>query len=347
MNITDTRRLGRTTLDVPVFGLGTCPIGDMFEALKEDQASATLEAAWREGIRYFDTAPWYGRGQAEHRVGHFLRRKPRAGAIVSTKVGRRLFRPADRATFRTDPWVGGLAFDHVHDYTRDGILRSYEDSLLRLGLNKVDVLLIHDLDRGHFPDPEELAKHLRDLEGSGFRALEELKAAGEVAAIGAGINEHGMIDRFLDRYPLDVFLVASRYTLLEQEIFPELQRCEREGAGIVLGGVFNSGVLATGPVPDAHYEYARVPPAIATRVRALDAVCRSHDVPLAAAALRFPLAFGSVASIIPGAVQPSEVQENTALFAAKIPDALWSDLRDKGLLRPDVPVPSDSHDDRH
>ncbi len=341
MTITDTCRLGRTALDLPVFGLGTGPIGDMFEAVDDDQASATLDAAWGEGIRFFDTAPWYGRGQAEHRLGRFLRRKPRAEAIVSTKVGRRFFRPADRATFRTAPWVGGLAFDHVHDYTRDGILRSYEDSLLRLGLNKVDLLLIHDLDFGYFKNAAVVGHHLRDLDKGGFRALEELKAAGEIAAIGAGINERGMIDRFLDRYPLDVFLVASRYTLLEQDIFPELQRCEREGAGIVIGGVFNSGVLATGPVPNAHYEYQRVPLEIATRVRALDAVCRAHDVPLAAAALQFPLAFGSVASIIPGAVKPSEVRANGALFATSIPDALWTDLRGAGLLRPDVPVPPD------
>jgi D-threo-aldose 1-dehydrogenase len=313
-------------------------LGELFGRIEEEVALATFEAAWRAGIRYFDTAPWYGRGLAEHRLGRFLRQKPREGVFLSTKVGRRFFRPRQGERFSTAPWVGGLPFDHVHDYTYQGILRSYEDSLLRLGINKVDALLIHDLDLGYF-DETALNDHLRELEEGGFRALDELKAAGEISAIGAGINQGGMIDRFLERYPLDFFLVAGRYTLLEQGILGELRRCEAAGAGVVIGGPFNSGILATGAREGARYEYARAPKEVLVRVGRLDAVCRRHGVPLPAAALQFPFGLSSVAAVIPGAVTPAEVLENAARLSTPIPAELWEALRQERLIEPEVPTP--------
>jgi D-threo-aldose 1-dehydrogenase len=339
MSLQRTRRLGRTALDLPVYGLGTAPIGDLFTRLDDADAEQILARAWDLGVRYFDTAPWYGRGQSEHRVGRFLYRRPRHEFILSTKVGRRFFRPGRPDRFDTGFWKGGLHFDHVHDYGHDGIIRSYEDSLQRLGINTVDLLLIHDLDLGYFKTEELLNGHLAQLEHGGFRALEELKASGAIAGIGAGINECGMINRFLDRYPLDFFLVASRYTLLEQDIYPEeLQRCRREGVGIIIGGVYNSGILATGPIEGAHYDYGNAPDAVIERVRRLDVVCRSHGVPLPAAALQFPLGLEIVASIIPGAASAAEVEQNNAMSRYAIPLSLWSDLKSEGLILSDVPT---------
>ena len=339
MSVAKTRTLGRSGLRIPTFGLGTCPLGGLFGHIDTASADATFAAAWDAGVRFYDTAPWYGRGLAELHVGHLLRDKPRGDYILSTKVGRRFFRPADREGFSPAPWVGGIGFDHVHDYTYDGILRSYEDSLLRLGINSVDTLVIHDLDRGYFKTDEQLREQFRQLEKGGFRALDELKSSGEIRAVGAGINECGMIDLFLDRYPLDFFLVASRYTLLEQEIYDELLRCNRAGVGIVIGGVFNSGILATGPTERARYEYTAAKPETVERVRRIDAVCRRHGVPLAAAALQFPFGLDIVASVIPGAVAPDEIANNLALFEYPIPADLWRELRRERLLRADVPLP--------
>jgi D-threo-aldose 1-dehydrogenase len=340
MNISDRRRLGRTELFLPVVGVGVCPLGDLFEAIPESEASRTLETAWDEGIRYFDAAPWYGLGQGEHRVGRALYRRPRGDYALSTKVGRLLRAPRDRADIRPAPWRGGLRFDHVYDYTYDGVLRSYEDSLQRLGINQVDILYIHDLDRGYFPDETDLLAKLKELENGGFRALEELKAAGEIKAFGAGINEAGMIGRFLDRHPLDVFLVASRYTLLEQDIYAdELLRAAEAGAGVVIGGVFNSGILATGVTDAARYEYGKAPAKVIDRVRALETTARRHGVPLAAVALQFPLAFKAVASVLFGPSNPTEVGANVRCLQTPIPSDLWRDLRRSGLLPDDIPTP--------
>jgi D-threo-aldose 1-dehydrogenase len=330
--------LGARQVSVPTFGLGTCPLGNLFEAVPEEAADATFQAAWDAGVRYYDTSPWYGRGLAELRLGRFLRGKPRQDVFLSTKVGRRFFRPRDRAAFSPRPWAAGLGFDHLHDYTYDGVLRSYEDSLLRLGVNKVDALLIHDLDLGYFDEPT-LVRHLDDLERGGIRALQELRAAGEISVIGAGINERGMIRRFLARFPLDVVLVAGRYTLLEQDILDELAIAQGTGAGVVIGGPFNSGILATGPREGARYEYAAAKPELRARVQRLEAACARHEVPLAAAALQFPFGHPAVAAVIPGAVTPGEVRENTAHLAQPIPAALWEELRREGLIHPSAPLP--------
>ncbi|WP_145515071.1 aldo/keto reductase [Yersinia massiliensis] len=340
MGLTNTRPLGNSGFQIPTVGVGTCPLGELFEEITEQDAQATLEAAWDSGIRLYDTAPWYGRGQGEHRTGRFLYRKDRDDYVLSTKVGRRLFAPHTRKTFQTAPWQGGLAFDHVHDYSYGGIMRSYEDSLQRLGINKVDILYIHDLDTGYFPNEQDLLGKLKELESGGFKALEELKAAGEIAAFGAGINEAGMINRFLDRYPLDVFLVASRYTLLEQTLYAdELLRAQQQGAGIVIGGVFNSGVLATGIHDDARYDYGKLPHSVADKVRKLQIIAADFAVPLAAAALQFPLGFSAVASVLYGPSRPAEVTQNSASFQSPIPTAFWLALREQGLIAEQIPLP--------
>lgn len=337
----DRRQVGNTDLDLPVLGLGTCPLGGVYAALGEDEARSTYEAAWNTGLRLYDTAPWYGLGQAEHRTGRALYRHPRGSYSLTTKVGRVLKAPRDRAGFVPPAWQAPLAFEPHHVFSYDAVMRSYEDSLQRLGINQVDALYIHDLDSGYFRTPEALDGKLRELDqGGGYRALDELKRTGEVKAIGAGINERGTIRRFLETADLDVFLVASRYTLLEHDIYAdEIREAGKRGASIVVGGVFNSGILATGVINGAKYEYGAAPPGVIERVRRLSAVASSHDVALPAAALQFPLAAPEVCSVIFGAVTPIEVQQNVAHFGADIPAGFWSDLRGEGLVDPDVPLP--------
>jgi D-threo-aldose 1-dehydrogenase len=337
----DRRRVGKTDLQIPVLGLGTCPLGGVYAAIGEAEARATYQAAWDSGLRLYDTAPWYGLGQAEHRTGRALHDRPRGDYTLTTKVGRVLRAPRDRAGFVPPAWQAPLAFEPHHVFTYDAVMRSYEDSLQRLGINQVDALYIHDLDSGYFRTPEALDEKLRELEqGGGYRALDELKRTGEVKAVGAGINERGMIRRFLDAADLDVFLVASRYTLLEHAIYAdEIREAGKRGASVVVGGVFNSGILATGIVEGAKYEYGAAPAGIVERVRRLSAVASAHGVALAAAALQFPLAAPEVCSVIFGAVTPAEIQQNIAHFSTEIPAGFWSDLRGEGLVDPEVPMP--------
>lgn len=337
----DRRPVGKTDLKLPVLGLGTCPLGGVYAAIDEAAARATYEAAWDAGLRLYDTAPWYGLGQAEHRTGRALYDRPRGEFALTTKVGRVLRAPRDRAAFVPPAWQAPLAFEPHHVFTYDAMMRSYEDSLQRLGINQVDALYVHDLDSGYFSTPGALDEKLRELdEGGGYRALDELKRAGEIKAIGAGVNECGMIRRFLQVADFDVFLVASRYTLLEHAIYnDEIREAGKRGASVVVGGAFNSGILATGIVEGAKYEYGAAPPEIIERVRRLSAVAASHGVALAAAALQFPLAAPEICSVVFGAVTPAEVQQNIAHFSAKIPTGFWSDLRAEGLVGREVPLP--------
>jgi D-threo-aldose 1-dehydrogenase len=331
------RRLGRTDVMLPQLGFGAAPLGELFTRVSDADAEATLAAAWESGIRYFDTAPWYGRGQSEHRVGRFLYRQPRSDFTLSTKIGRVLRAPRNPAAFDTGFWAGGLHFEHHFDYSYSGIMRAYEDSLQRLGLNRVDLLLIHDLDWWHHGSEAVVAAHFAELARTGWRALADLKAAGLIGAIGAGINEMKLIPRFLEMFDIDFFLLALRYTLGEQDTLDEeLPLCEERGVGIIVGGVFNSGILATGPVAGAKYNYADAGPEVLDRVRRIEAVCRRHGVPMAAAALQFPLAHPAVVSVIPGAVSA----ENVALMERPIPAELWAELKQERLLRADAPVPA-------
>ena len=335
------RRIGRTDLSVTQFGCGTATLGDMRGPIPEAQSDLTLEAAYAAGIGYYDTAPWYGNGRSEHRLGRVLRTKPRESYVLSTKVGRVFSRPADPTNFT--PAGPGLPFDLRFDYTRAGVIRSYEDSLQRLGIPSVDALLIHDLDLGYHKTEEGVEARLNELDsGGGVAALLELKARGEIKAIGAGINVTGMIPRFLPRLKLDFFLVAMPYTLLDQSALErEIPLCQEHGAGIVIGAPFASGILARGPEhSEATYAYRSPDPEIVEKTRSIDAVCRRHGVPLGAAALQFPLGHPAVASIIPGPNTPAQVRQNLIWMRTEIPSALWADLKSEGLLRQDAPVPA-------
>jgi D-threo-aldose 1-dehydrogenase len=340
MNPTQTRKLGKTGVSLTELGFGGAPLGELFVRVDEATAAATLQAAWDAGVRYFDTAPYYGRGLSEIRYGRFLDSKPRSEFVLSSKVGRWFFPPAQPDAFDTGFWAGGLRFDHVHDYSYDGIMRSYEQSQMRLGMNRIDLLLIHDLDFWFHATEAKVAAYLGQLFTSGWRALDQLRSHGLIRGIGAGINELGMMPRFLDMVGLDFFLVALRYTLMEQEVLEaEFPYCERAGVGVVIGGVYNSGITATGPIAGAKYNYADATPEVMERVRRIEAACKAHRTPLAAAALQFPLAHPIVASVIPGAVSPDQVRQNVENFRHEIPTALWSDLKRDGLLSERAPTP--------
>lgn len=333
------RRLGRTDVTLTELGFGGASIGELFVRVSEHDALATIDAAWDAGIRYFDTAPWYGRGLSELRTGVGLRDHPRGEFALSTKVGRWL-RPSSDGELDRAPWLGGSPNEVVFDYTYDGIMRSVEQSRLRLGITRFDMAVIHDLDRLYFDEPTWTA-HFRDLASSGWRALEELRSSGQIGAVGAGINTTGMIPHFLDTVGVDAFLVAMPYTLLRQDVLDEeFPAAVARGVGFVIGAVFQSGILATGAIDGATYDYAPAPPEVLERVRRVEAVCARHGVPLAAAALQFPLGHPSVAAVIPGAFHPDQVRRNVAAFRHPIPTDLWAELRHEGLIRPDAPVPA-------
>jgi D-threo-aldose 1-dehydrogenase len=334
------RKLGRSDVMLPQFGFGGAPLGDLFTKVSDADAEATLTAAWDAGVRYYDTAPWYGRGQSEHRIGRALYRRPRKDVILSTKVGRILRAPIRLDAFDPTIWSGGLAFDIRWDYSYDGIMRAYEDSLQRLGMNRIDVLIIHDLDWWHHKTDAKVDAYLAQLGASGFRALEELKQHGLIGAIGAGVNELGTIPRYLDMVDLDFFMLALRYTLGEQDTLDrEIPLCAERGIGFIIAAVFSSGIYATGPVPGAKFNYADPTPAQLERVRKIEAVCKRYGVPLGAAALQFPLHHPLVAAVIPGAFRPEHVLANLELMRHDIPNELWRDLKDEGLLRKDAPTP--------
>jgi len=334
------RRLGRTQVEVTQLGFGGAGLGDLFEVIPEAQAAATLQAAWDAGMRYYDTAPWYGLTQSEHRFGRALYRQPRRDFVLSTKVGRTLHPVHDSENFDRGMWSGGLPFRVQFDYSYDGVMRSFEDSLQRLGLSRIDLLLIHDLDLQYHKTNARVEARLTELHNGGARALAELKAAGRIGGFGAGINERGMIPRFLDLIDVDFFLVAMPYTLLDQQVLDsEFPRCTERGIGFVIGAVFASGILATGAVQGARYAYAPTAPEILAKVARIEAVCDRHGVPMAAAALQFPFGHPSVASVVPGSLAPEHVTSNVAAFRHPIPPALWAELKHEGLLRADAPTP--------
>jgi D-threo-aldose 1-dehydrogenase len=340
MSPTETRTLGKTGVELTRLGFGTAPLGELFVKVDEPTAASTLQAAWDAGIRYYDTAPYYGRGLSEIRVGRFLDSKPRSDFVLSTKTGRWFFPPADPEAFETGVWAGGLRFDHVHDYSYDGLMRSYEQSHMRLGMNRIDLLIIHDLDFWFHATEQKVTAYLNQLFTSGWRALDELRKHKLIRGIGAGINEVGMMPRFLDMVGLDFFLVALRYTLMEQDVLEaEFPYCERMGVGVVVGGVFNSGITATGPIKGAKYNYADATPEVMAKVEKIQAICKKHDTPMAAAALQFPLAHPIVASVIPGAISPEQVRQNVECFRRPVPADLWSDLKREGVVSERAPIP--------
>lgn len=343
----DNKRKG-AGLNVPPIGLGCGTLGDPEQIISETQAEETLARAWAEGIRYFDTAPWYGNTKSEHRLGHFLRQKNTESYFVSTKVGRVYSRPRDLTLHAQSSfmkrWVGGLPFQLRFDYTRDGILRSYEDSLTRLGLNRVDALVIHDLDLKHHRTDEAIDTYLDQLDsGGGYAALRELKDAGEISAIGCGINHTGMVKRFCERFKIDFFIEAMPYTLMDQSALDEdLPLITDHNAKVVIGAVFASGLLAKSTLnsndPTLQYAYQPVTEHELSKAQQISRLCQEHSVSLPAAALQFPLAHPSVVSVIPGANSPDQVRANMIDFEAPIPSELWSALKSAGLIRVDAPT---------
>jgi len=340
-----TRTLGRSNLTVTVLGFGTAPLGDLYARLDDATAIATVEAALAAGITLLDTSPHYGNGLAEHRCGTALRRHRRDGLVLSTKVGRVMDpRQPPAAPARSDVtapgFAGGLPHKASFDYSYDGAMRSFEQSLLRLGTDRIDVLLIHDVDVWtHGPDAIE-ARFREAMDGA-YRALADLRDQKVIKAIGVGINEADMCERFARAGDFDCMLLAGRYSLLEQPALESfLPLAQEKNIGVMLGGVFNSGILATGAVPGARYNYAPAPDHIMDKVRRIEAVCRAHSVPLAHAALHFALGHPAVASLVLGGVTPEEESRNVAAISAAPPAALWSDLKSEGLLAPDAPTPA-------
>ena len=328
------RRIGRTSLEVTALGLGCATLGGSRVEVGREGAEAIVRAAWVAGVRYIDTAPYYGFGQAERCVGDAMREVPRDEWVLSTKVGR-LLRPR-RTPAKTEERRSPLPFEAAYDYSYDGIMRSFEDSRQRLGLARIDILYVHDIGamtHGNEAHPR-LMRLLRD---SGYRALEELRSAGIVRAIGIGVNEREVLLEAMEWGAWDAFLLAGRYTLLEQAPLDDLlPKCVEAGTSIVVGGPLNSGILAGRDT----WNYRAAPPEIVVRVNAIKKVCDNHRVPLAAAALQFPLAHPAVAAIIPGPRNVGEFHANLELLRHPIPAQLWADLRDTGLLHPNAPTPT-------
>jgi D-threo-aldose 1-dehydrogenase len=322
-----------TLARLPRLGFGGASVGNLYAPVSDTAARAVIDAALAAGLRYFDTAPHYGFGLSETRLGEALAGRD---VMISTKIGRRL-EPITTSQRERHGFVDAAPFEPVFDYTRDGVMRSFEDSLRRLKRDRIDVLLAHDLGRATHGDAH--AGHMRDFLEGGYRAMRDLKDAGAVGAIGLGVNEQAVCEEVLEHAEVDVFLLAGRYTLLEQTALEGfLPRCAARGVGLVVGGPFNSGALVeTGGA--LHYNYAAAPAEIVERVERLRRVCAANGVPLAAAALQFPLAHPAVLSVIPGMATTSQVVEATHWSSLAIPDALWSDLRSEGLIRADAPVP--------
>ncbi|WP_343732905.1 aldo/keto reductase [Duganella sp.] len=334
MQASDLRKLPRRDIRLSSMGLGCAQLGGLYQSISDAEAAAIVDAAWDLGIRYFDTAPYYGYTLSERRLGAALRTRPRDSYVLSTKVGR-LMRPDAGVQPGESGWAAPLPFRPHYDYSYDGVMRSHEDSLQRLGTDRVDILYVHDIGRATHG---ELHAHYWEqlTHGGGLRALEQLRADGSVGAIGLGVNEWQAVAAAMDVCDLDCALLAGRYTLLEQEALePLLARCVQRGVGIVIGGPFNSGILAG----TRKFNYEDAPAQIVARVEALTAACAQTGAPLPAAALQFPMAHPAVVSCIPGAHSVAQLRQNAAWFAQPLPDALWQTLAQRGLIAPGVPTP--------
>ena len=333
------RPLGRTGIPVSVLGFGCAPLGDLYELLEDEAALGAVRTAINAGVTLFDVSPLYGHGLAEHRLGTVLRQVSRERFVVSTKVGRWM-KPAPGGPASRSGYRGGLSFDAVFDYSYDGTMRSLEQSLHRLALPSIDIALIHDVDVWtHGKDMIE--QRFSEAMDGAYRALDDLRSQKVVRAIGVGVNEGDMCVRFANAGDIDAVLLAGRYSLLEQPALADfLPVAEQKRIGVMLGGVFNSGILATGAVAGAKYNYRDAPPEVLAKVKRIEAVCAAHSVPLPVAAMQFALGHPAVASLVIGAVRGAEVTRNVASLAAKVPAALWADLKREGLLAAHVPVPA-------
>jgi D-threo-aldose 1-dehydrogenase len=325
-----TSRLGGSTVEVTELGFGGGPLGGLFAPLDDDTAAAALAAAWDGGIRYFDTSPHYGIGHSERRTGDLLRGKPRAEYTLSTKVGRVLV-PQDPAGRTDESFEVPATHRRVWDFSRDGVMRSVDDSLARLGTGRIDMLFLHDAEH-HF----EAA--LRD----GYPALAELRARGVVGAIGAGMYDSAQLTRLVRETDIDVVMLAGRYTLLDHSALDDLlPACAGRGVSVLAVSVFNSGLLATPrPVAGAHFDYEPASAELLRRAHRIADVCEAHGVTLPQAAMAFPLLHPVVAGIVVGMRSAAEVRRNVELFGAGVPAQVWADLRGEGLLDERAPVSS-------
>jgi len=311
------RKIGQTDLSVTEYSFGTAPLGGMYRACPRETAMETLEAAWTAGLRFIDTAPWYGFGLAERRVGDFLRDKPKGSYVLSTKVGR-LQRPVADDKVPSYGFVDPLPFETDYDYSYDGIMRSVDFSYARLGLNRIDILFVHDIGV-YTHGAERNAVYLRQLLESGLKALDELKSSGAIAAYGLGVNEVPVCLDVMAEADIDCILLAGRYTLLDRTATAELlPLCEKKKTSLVVGGVFNSGILATGPVEGSHFDYMPATPDVLDKVRAMEAIARSEGLPLAAPAIQFPLQSPAVASVLLGTAKQSSLIRNMELTERRL-----------------------------
>lgn len=335
------RTIPRAKIDVSEIGFGAAPLGNLYHPITDLEARATLERGLAAGMNYVDTAPHYGHGLSERRTGDVLRARQRV--VLSTKVGRLLRAdPALRGDAERQGFRSPLPFARHYDYSHDGILRSCEDSLQRLGLARIDLVYVHDIGaRTHGADNARYFDQL--TRGGGFKALERLRDEGSIAGFGIGANEWQVGLDALRHADCDVMLLAGRYTLLEQGALAEfLPLCLERQVAVVIGGAYNSGILATGTAPGngLRYDYGEAPADIVARVARLEAHCRAFEVPLAAAALQFPLAHPAVASVLLGLGTPGQVDATIALHAVRIPAQFWLELRDAGLIAEDAPIPA-------
>ena len=346
-----TSRFPKADVEVTRLGLGSAPLGGMYRSVSTADALATLRAAWEVGIRYVDTAPMYGLGRSEHLVGTVLREvEEQSGGtdwVIETKVGRLIRNPRPGAPLPPaapknefdSGWHSGLRFTEVFDYSYDGVMRSYEDSQQRLGLDRIDILLVHDIGRATHGTRHE--KHWTDLtKGGGFRALGELRSGGYIKAVGLGVNETQAVREALDEFDIDCCLLAGRYTLLDQSAATELfPLCVERKVAVIAAGVFNSGILVS---DDRKFNYVDAPAEIVAKAERLKAICRDFSVPLPAAALQFPQHHSAVATVVVGARAEAEVRQAAEWFGHKIPAAFWTALRDSGLIIPQAPLPDNA-----
>ena len=336
------RRVGKTKLEVTTLGLGGAPMGGFRANISDAEAVGLTDTAYELGVRYFDTSPFYGYGRSELRMGAGLREKPRDDYVLSTKIGRIMhaMTPGEKppADFRENGLPG---FAPVFDYTYDGVMRSLEHSYFRLGISRIDIALVHDVDFWTIKDRAILDQRFKTVMDSGFKALDELRRAGVIGAIGVGINESDTSLRFIQAGDFDCMLLAGRYTLLEQgglEAF--LPECVKRGVSVILGGPYNSGILTGGVKNDTTHDYVQAPAPLIEKARKIEAVCKRHGVELGAAAMQFPLFHPALCAVIPGALAASEVRQNVERLSVKIPTELWSELKREKLLDPSAPTPN-------
>jgi len=335
-------RIARTEITTTALGLGGTGLGNLYTAVEDREAIATVAAAYQAGVRYFDTAPAYGNGLSEERLGRALAGYPRRELVLSTKVGYALHPLAAGET--TMPlFENALPFRLAYDYSRDAVRRSLDDSMRRLQTDRIDIVWIHDPDEAVSIDPSRdpyERSHFREAMDHAYPVLDDLRSRGAIGAIGVGMNQWQMLEDFAKAGRFDCFLLAGRYTLLEQPALTSfLPRCERDGISVIIGGPYGSGILASGAVPGATYNYGPASPEILARVRRIEAVCARHGVALAAAALQFPLAHRAVASVIPGARSIAELAASVAHLERPVPAALWTELKELQLIAAEAPIP--------